>query len=544
MQQTKRIATWWLMALLCVLPAFAQDNNENNNPAFGEIVDVRVVNLEVVVTDGKERVRGLTSDDFRLQVNGEEVPIEFFTEVRGGQAIAGPANSTGTVPALQPGEPVGTRYLVFIDDSFTVGPQRNRVLIDLEKQLPHLGPQDHMAVVAYRGGGVDLLTTWTNSLNKLERVFREARDRPSDGMRRRFDRDLDVTQRYIERGINPQLFYSAANYYASPPRGGRTHNEVVSVIEAATSTLRGFSNPPGRKVMIMLSGGWPTPSYDWASFSSNVDYGAWSADRALFNPLIDTANRLGYTLYPVDVKGLENHFGSAEFGSLRNAEFARELRSEREWIEEGVLIQLAKETGGQAILDSARSQAFSRTVEDTRSYYWIGFTPSWQGNDKRHRVKVEALGKGMKVRTRESFSDLSPRTEITMLVESAQLFDAPLPAEEEVNVAFGEPRNAGRNRVVVPLQVEIPLDEITILPGSSGYNAHLELRVAVTDDRGERAEIPVIPIDLQLAQEATPGQMGLYKTELKLRTRPHRVLVTLYDPASGAILAKRTTLAL
>jgi hypothetical protein len=60
---------------------------------FDEAIDVRVVNVEAVVTgkDGK-RVPGLTAKDFRLIVDGKPVPVEYFTEVEEGEAkSAGPA---------------------------------------------------------------------------------------------------------------------------------------------------------------------------------------------------------------------------------------------------------------------------------------------------------------------------------------------------------------------------------------------------------------------------------------------------------------------
>ena len=55
---------------------------------FGEVLEVRVINLEVVVTDKDGvRVPGLSPGDFRLRINGKEAPVEYFTEVRGGDAV-------------------------------------------------------------------------------------------------------------------------------------------------------------------------------------------------------------------------------------------------------------------------------------------------------------------------------------------------------------------------------------------------------------------------------------------------------------------------
>ena len=52
---------------------------------FVEVLDVRVVNVEVVVTDRKgNRVQGLHPDDFSLLVDGEETSIDYFSEIAAG----------------------------------------------------------------------------------------------------------------------------------------------------------------------------------------------------------------------------------------------------------------------------------------------------------------------------------------------------------------------------------------------------------------------------------------------------------------------------
>ncbi|MEE8522903.1 MAG: VWA domain-containing protein, partial [Thermoanaerobaculia bacterium] len=540
-----------LTVLWMALPLAAAAERSPETPSFGEIIDVRVVNLEVVVTHKGKRVENIDRDSFRLLVDGTEVPIEYFTEVRDGRAAVSTEPSTA-VPALEPGEPIGTRYLVFIDDYFAVPAYRNQALRELSKQLSLLGPRDHMAIVAFDGRQVEMLSSWTRSLMQLNSALDEARQRTAFGLQRKSEQrridtltrfDSRVSLRYFGgRGLRPGLSGSALYPYAGFDLSyeEEVRWQVSRVVQGATSALRAFARPPGRKVMLLLSGGWPAVSLDSTSLAR---YGV--RDHRVFDPLIDTANRLGYTLYPVDLNtdsGILQK--SAEYGDLLQASIESDRRQARDIWEEDALYYLAEATGGRASIDGARNHALERVVEDTRSFYWLGFSPIWEQDDQRHRVKVEMRAKGFKVRTRDSFSDLSRQSEITMMVESAQLFELPLPGQGSLGVSFGEPTQAGFRKVIVPVRLEIPLDQVTLLPVAGGYTASLELRVAATDEDGGSSEIPTVPVELHGDGTPAEGAVAVFETRLKLRSKPHRLLLSLYDPTSGSLLAERIDLAL
>src|SRR3982751_7126848 len=119
---------------------WAQGTPGEPAPAVADAIDVRVVNVEVVVTDWRgNRMTGLKPGDFRLKVDGKAVPVEYFTEVRDGRAAAPVADAGAPVPGIEAGETIGTQYLVFIDDLFSIGAQRDVVLASLKKELGRLG---------------------------------------------------------------------------------------------------------------------------------------------------------------------------------------------------------------------------------------------------------------------------------------------------------------------------------------------------------------------------------------------------------------------
>src|SRR5579859_3533067 len=87
-RSAKALVSWTLSAVLAG-SAGAQPAPSPPLPGGGETISVRVVNLEVEVTDAAgQPVRGLHSSDFSLRVAGHELPIDFFSEVRDALTVA------------------------------------------------------------------------------------------------------------------------------------------------------------------------------------------------------------------------------------------------------------------------------------------------------------------------------------------------------------------------------------------------------------------------------------------------------------------------
>lgn len=549
-----------LLLALAVTPAVApaavaQDAPDPGPDVFGEVIEVRVVNVEVVVTDGDgNRVIGLGPDDFRLYVDGEETPIEYFSQVVGGAAVEMEAPAEGATPAVRgipaavPGEPVGTSYLLFIDDYWSIARDRNALLQSVADDLSFLAPGDRMAIVAFDGKGVDMLTSWTDSERQLRRALSDAQARPALGLQRLSE------LRSHDRSLFDDRDARSGDTILNLPIEDRVFaNEVAAKLErsvgAVVASLRGFAQPPGRKVMLLLSGGWPFSPAAYAVGSRQViEAGQVPSGDQILEPLVDTANLVGYTVYPVDVPGLSLSSGSdveqggrlatgrvtpggTRFGSDPEERFndlSTTVLIDRESNIEDTLRFVARETGGEALINAAGIDALATVAQDTRSYYWLGFTPDRRRDDERHEIRVEVTRPGLEVRTRENFLDMSRDTERTMAVESALLFGDPA-AEGSLVVEVGEPTDSRRRTMEVPILVAIPTDLVTAIPEGDEWIVRLELRVAALDESNRQSEVPSVPLELAFPQRPEAGKLIPYRTQLTLRRTEQVLVVSVTD---------------
>lgn len=203
---------------------------------------------------------------------------------------------------------------------------------------------------------------------------------------------------------------------------------------------------------------------------------------------------------------------------------------------EASLLFLARETGGKAMLNSNRLRALERAADDTRSYYWLGFTSDRRANNQRHRVRLETRDSSLKVRTRKDFVDFSRSVEIEMMVEGALLFqekDDP----SDFDVLIGEARRLERRKMEVPLQLEIPVEELTHLFYDGNYLANMTVTVAVKDKRDTLSTVQTLPFQASNPSRPEVGDVATYEMDIQLWREPHDLVVMVQDIATGNVLS-------
>lgn len=557
-----------LVWLTLVTPPALRAEDPANTGGYGEIIEVRVVNVEVVVTDRKgRRVEGLVPKDFRLRVDGKDVPVSYFSEVREGTALAvesGDPRATAE-PVLE--GRAGNRFLVFIDDYFAVAEQRDRVLARLEQQFGVLAPEDRVAIAAFDGRRLTVLTEWTASVDALSKALEAAKKRPTFGLREAAERRSAQGLATIaeQAGLTDQAgvgaFIPTESRLVGPQKAyaeelqGRLRREINAVIGA----MRIFSSSKERKVLVLLAGGWPY-SPEEAVGANPVGYSEKELREGigLYGPLVDSANLLGYTIYPVDLPGISTAVADAAAGphpsggrpvgpggntgeiAPSTAVGAPSVQALAENGLDGTLQLLAKETGGRATLNSGRDVAFERVVEDTRSYYWLGFSVDRKHDNRPHEIRVDLQRKELAARYRNGYRDLSRSVELSMRVENGLLMGRAA-SEHPLPVKIGEVKKIeqkGKELVEVSLLVGIPVDGVTVVPQGREYVVDVELQIGVAGASGA-TKLQKVPIQLKSERQPKAGGLMRYDTTLTLAPESHDVVLALLDPLTGKVLSSQ-----
>ena len=471
---------------------------------------------------------------------------------------------SAAAPGTAVGERVRTNYLVFIDDFFSIQRDRDRVLDRLKEDLGELQDGDRVAMVAFDGKKLDMLTTWTNDPGDLERAFRTAQQRKAHGLGRLAEvrsSDQERLERHRLTGqITRILGQSDTNNFLDTELDGpdrafatKVETQVERSVLAAVSALRSFAGPEGRKVMLILSGGWPVSPAEYAfnDISATIEtVNAGFLDqtfknrRQLFSPA--QRHRQPSGLHDLPGWTCRGSAGPTRFLPNSRGQTAATHRQAPLHRPPGCPENRSSTTATSC---SPTPPAVARSSTHFVTVHWRRRSPTRElstgsassplrlDDDARHDIEIEVRGrKDLQVRAREGFVDLSRSAEVTMIVESALLFGDP-PSTIPLGTKFGRPVRSGPRKMKVSLEVAIPMDEVTLLPTEGLFVNEVEIRITVMDDDGSRSETKVEKVLISGPQRPQPGQRYFYETELTLRRRDHRIVVAVYDPLSQVIMS-------
>lgn len=534
----------------------AQQEGASEQPAapFFDTVQVNVVNIEVFVEEKRGKpLEGLTKEDFELHVDGRQVPISNFyaaggersqteAEVARRTVPEEPARPAVAEPRPPPGPPDQDLSLIFYIDNFNLRPaDRNRVLRRLERFVAQAAlPGTQMMLVSY-DRSLHVRQGFTSDPRPIVDASLKVEELAGLAVGRDADRQLAL--REIDEADSASEALAAASAYADARQ-----TELRLPLRALTELMEPLGGLPGRKALVYVASGLPKRVGEDLFHLVELRFQRSRARmRSLlydltrdYDRLVRTANASGVTMYALDAGGLSSFdsLSAAEGGSVEGGSFV-EVDSARQANLQAPLRQMAIETGGIALTNSNNLDLiFDQLREDLTSYYSLGYRAGPSDTGGYHKIEVKVKRPGVRVRHRDGFRVQSLERRLEQGVMAA--LDMGRQSDRfgtRLAVSEASPRDDGN--LHLPVDVQIPLGNVTLVPDGEQWLGRLLVAVRATDTEGgisplirsEPLEIRIPNGEYQQALE----QHVTWTVELLLRPGRQRLAVGVADLLSGQL---------
>ncbi len=224
-------------------------------PPVSERVEVSVTNVEVVVTDSKRnRVAGLTREDFEVYQDGLPQTISNFYAVSGGKVLL----EDGKVVQLDSPEAkseipadLKAKYVLFIDNLNLQPQNRNRMFKSLEEFVRQtIGSRAEGMVVSYNRS-LKVRRKFTSEASEIVATLDEIEHETGGGTTLAGERRDALHQ--IDEAQSADQAMSIARTYARSLR-----NDLEFTVDALKNTMNSLAGVEGRKVLVYVSEGLPS----------------------------------------------------------------------------------------------------------------------------------------------------------------------------------------------------------------------------------------------------------------------------------------------
>lgn len=545
---------------LTVVPPAAAQRAEELPPLVEEIT-VEVVNVDVVVTDRHGNpVNGLTPDEFVLYEDGERREISNFYAFAQDRAQIGAEDEAGGTGGERWGDRATRRRMVLLFDNGSLEKRiRNRAIEALERFiLEQFDGTYEWAVVAYRDR-VQLMQPFTDDKTEVLGALSKVRDLPVQIRRTHAwdplpTEDDSTVSRSGSFGLRAGFDQSTDAYITR--QEFQVRDRMLSVLQqfdatalAMTQTMRAYAGMPGRKAMVLITGGLEVVPGPGQLFGRGFP-GAGSEDRTdpmatlihselqrRFEAIIKTANAAGFAIYPVSGGGVAVESPYIDVDRKVSMVFKGGLDvMPAELDTDSAPNVLAEGTGGESFSTTAFYRAFDEIDARTANAYVLGFRTGRPPDGKYHRLRVEVTKPGLTVESREGYLHISRQTRLLEELSTPLTFPKDR-GDFPVAVEVLPPELVGDREVTVTVAGTVPLHQVTLIPEGDSMIGRVYLYLAVYDPQGnlvrmfrERQDIELPAAKVAAADPDAPARFGI--TIKDLERGDYTMTLTLMDEVS------------
>jgi VWFA-related protein len=492
-----RVTSIVLVAALTVGPLAAQQKNPPaaETPKLTESIDVRVIGIDVVVTDKKgNAVTGLTKDDFRIFENGVEKPISNFYEIEGktaAQAVVVPTPGVPAPPKEEINEQLRRRIILYIDNLSLAPFNRNRVFKQMKDFVKDAMRPGDEAMVATYNRSLKVRAPFTRDPIQIQQTLDAIAGESALGTANRSE-FKDVTSRINDAQTYEDATATARAYAQSVEHDLRQSVESISGLLTTLAgvegkkilvlTTEGFQIQPGREAFILIDE--VAREKGWQS-SSMLEAMGFNAN-SLIESIARTANANSITIYPIHAGGLAA--GNEGMSADNQQATSYNVTSAAASNTTESLQLMAEMTGG---LVTARTNnfagAFKNIIRDLDSYYSLGYRAGTERVDRQRELEVRVKNRNLRVRNRQTFVEKSTFQEMSDRVIANLLYKTKA-NDLGIHVKVDSPVPAN-DLFRVPVEIHIPIDNLTLLQQGEAYMGGFSIYVVVGNKDGDMSDV-------------------------------------------------------
>jgi len=517
-------------------------------PKLVESVDVRVINVDVVVTDRKgNRVTGLTKDDFELYENGVQKPISNFYEVAAepkppvtaaAPATAKPAPSPASIEQIPDNQ---KRRIIFYVDNLSLAPfNRNRVFKQMKEFATEVMRPGDEAMIATFNRSMKIRVQFTRDPKLIAQTLDTLAGESALGISNRSEK-RDVLNRIRDAKSYDEALGTARSYAESVEHDLRQSVESLNGLMTTLAgvegkkvlvlTSEGFQIQPGREAFYAVDEATHTNGWQGSSMLEGLSFDG----TPLIQSVAKTANANGITMYTIHAAGL----GAASEGTLAEVDKPQSYTVLQAGITNTTesMQLMADMTGGVASINTNNfARAFKTIEQDLDEYYSLGYRAGTERVDRQRNLEVRIKNHNYNVRNRQTFVEKSTYAEMNDRVIANLLYKTKA-NDLKIVVTCGSPVPQ-EDLFKVPVSVRIPLETLTFLPQGEQFVAGFSLYVAVANKEGDMSDVARKQHTITASREdyeKSKGKYYTYSVDLLMEPGINRVSVGVADEVSNVM---------
>lgn len=553
-------------------------------PSFSERVDVHLVDLEVLATDGEGRpVTDLTAGDFRVLEDDRPVTLQSFAWIHGRQGRSGEPEAPSGQESAAAVPPV--RVVVVLDEEHTKAVNRAALFARLGEALGDHLPRGSQVMIWRYDRGMQVLLPFTDDRRKLLATL----DKIAATISARsinVDEDWLSTLSALNEDARGDLGKGFCLFGADIARNyaEQKRSEVRRTLGALGQLVGTLGGLPGRKLLLYVGDGVPLrPGAEAWDAYIELCTGQGAAAGVANAKAVDNMDpsdrierpdpeklKLESLTYDTSrewtgLAARANGQGVSVSSLITSAPGALTSAIQADWSRPSELVLgaaeanqldavflMARETGGRLVYDGADvGRDLAGMAEDLGAYYLLAYPAPGPGSSRIRQLRVEVARPGVRLRYRRSYALRSDDQQASERLLTRLYYDV---GENPLGLRLtSKPPGPKDPPKMVRVQIAVPLQGLMLVPGTgtgAGSAAGAEPRqlqgmitVYVVSRDAAGSATPVrrraLPLRFPVARgdegEGVRQQAYVYEVAMQLPRGSNDIAVAVRDELTGEI---------